>query len=243
MPCHIGPRGGYNSPNMTAPFSIIIPTLNAAEQLPATLNALLPGVEAGVVREVLISDGGSTDATAQIAEDAGAEWISGPAGRGGQLRRGAQACRAEWLLFVHADTWLAPDWVGAAMTHRDAHPNLAAAFRLKFRAKGLAPKLVAGWANLRTSALNLPYGDQGLLMSRTLYDYVGGFADQPLMEDVAMARALRGRVRLLHSEAETGAERYVQNGWLRQGARNLGTLARYSLGADPQELAKRYNKG
>jgi len=227
---------------MSAPFSIIIPTLNAATQLPATLNALLPGVEAGLVRELIVSDGGSTDETLDIADDAGAEIITGPKGRGGQLRRGAEAARAEWLLFVHADTHLAPDWVGAAMTHRDAHPNLAAAFRLQFRAKGLAPKLVAGWANLRSSAINLPYGDQGLLISRALYDYCGGYADQPLMEDVAIAKALRGRIRLLDTHAATGAERYAQNGWLRQGASNLGTLLRYSFGASPEALAARYHK-
>jgi len=103
---------------MSAPFSIIIPTLNAATQLPATLNALLPGVEAGLVRELIVSDGGSTDETLDIADDAGAEIITGPKGRGGQLRRGAEAARAEWLLFVHADTHLAPDWVLAARYHK-----------------------------------------------------------------------------------------------------------------------------
>ena len=227
---------------MSAPFSIVIPTLNAAAQLPATLNALLPGLEMGMIRDLIVSDGGSSDGTIRIAEHAGAKIVKGAQGRGGQLRRGAEAAKGEWLLFVHADTHLAPDWVGAAATHREAHPNLAAAFRLKFRANGIAPRLVATWANLRSAGLNLPYGDQGLLMSRALYDYSGGYPDQPLMEDVAMARALKGRIRLLDAYAATGADRYERNGWLRQSLRNFDTLTRYSFGADPEDLSKRYNK-
>lgn len=196
-----------------------------------------------MIHELIVSDGGSTDATLDIAAQAGAVVVAGPKGRGGQLRRGAAAAQGEWLLFLHADTQLAPDWVGAAAVHRAEHPNLAAVFRLKFRATGLAPRIVAGWANLRSSALNLPYGDQGLLMSRALYDYSGGYPEQPLMEDVAMARALKGRIRLLDTYAATGAERYAKNGWVRQSLRNFGTLTRYSFGADPEQLSKRYHKG
>lgn len=196
-----------------------------------------------MIRDLIVSDGGSGDDTVKIAEEAGAVVVTGPKGRGGQLHRGAEAAKGEWLLFLHADTRLAPDWVGAAATHREAHPNLAAAFRLKFRAKGIAPRLVATWANMRSAALNLPYGDQGLMMSRALYEYTGGYPDQPLMEDVAMARALKGRLRLLDTYAATGAERYERNGWLRQSLRNFGTLTRYSFGADPSDLSKRYHKG
>lgn len=195
-----------------------------------------------MIRDLVVSDGGSIDATLDLAEEAGAHVVRGESGRGGQLHRGAQAAKGEWLLFLHADTHLAPDWVGAAAVHRNTHPNLAAAFRLQFRAKGVAPRLVAQWANLRTLAFNLPYGDQGLLMSRALYEHTGGYPDQPLMEDVAMAKRLKGRVRLLDTFAATGAERYLQNGWLRQSLANFGTLTRYSFGADPADLSQRYHK-
>ena len=103
--------------------------------------------------------------------------------------------------------------------------------------------MVAAWANLRSRLFGLPYGDQGLLASRALYDQVGGFADIPLMEDVAMARALRGRMRGVRCRIETGAERYLAQGWVRRGARNLWTLVRYFGGVAPEKLVKGYQKG
>jgi len=104
------------------------------------------------------------------------------------------------------------------------------------------PRLVAGWANVRTRVLGVPYGDQGLLISKDLYDAVGGYRDHPLMEDVAMARALKGRVKLLEEAVSTDARRYLAGGWLRRGARNLWTLLRYLMGADPSRLARGYHK-
>ncbi len=225
---------------MSAPFSIIIPTLNAGESLPACLDSLLPGLDRGLIREVIVSDGGSGDATPTIADDAGARFIRGEPGRGGQLRRGAGVAKGAWLLFLHADSVLDPDWPGAAATHITS--GEAAAFRLRFDAGGLAAKVVAAWANWRSQRFGLPYGDQGLLISRDLYDAVGGFNDQPLMEDVAMARALKGRLQLLDCHITTGAEKYRKRGWLRQGTSNLVTLARYMSGTSPEQLAAEYQK-
>lgn len=226
---------------MPAPLSIIIPTLNAAPLLAATTAALMEGVEMGLVRELVISDGGSTDETAEAARELGAVWVSGPASRGGQLARGAQAASAPWLLFLHADTHLAPGWGEAVLTHMNRSPQKAACFRLAFRSEASAARRVAGWANWRTRALGLPYGDQGLLLSRAQYDRVGGYPDQPLMEDVAIARALKDRLVMVPVEARTSAARYEAEGWMRRGARNLGTLLRYRLGADPERLARRYH--
>lgn len=228
---------------MRAPLSVVIPTLNAAEGLPDCLGALTEGVTAGLVRELVISDGGSSDATGELAQAAGALWIVGPAGRGGQLRRGAAAAQGAWLLFLHADTVLSPGWSAAVEAHMRDVPDRAGWFRLAFDARGLAPAWVAGWANLRARALALPYGDQGLLVSRALYDSVGGFDDMPLMEDVALVRRLgRRRLAPLEAVARTGAGRYLRAGWVRRGARNLWTLARYFAGADVARLARRYGR-
>jgi len=225
---------------MRAPISIIIPTLNAGSELPGTLAALAEGLEAGLIRELILSDGGSVDATPALADQAGAVLIAGAAGRGGQLARGADAAQGAWLLFLHADTHPGPGWAQAVLRHMRADAGAAGYFRLRFRANGPAPWLFAGWANLRARYLGLPYGDQGLLIARALYDEVGGFADIPLMEDVAIARALSGRLRRLNATAETSAARYRAQGWLRRGSRNLITLARYLMGADPDRLARFY---
>ncbi|MEP5760039.1 MAG: TIGR04283 family arsenosugar biosynthesis glycosyltransferase [Litoreibacter sp.] len=227
---------------MSAPFSIIIPTLNAASALPDTFEALLPGVERGMIAQVIVSDGGSSDNTLELSDALGAEIIQGPPGRGGQLRRGAEQAHAPWLLFLHADTQLPTTWTGALGTHIAAHPEMAATFRLAFRARGLMAGLTASWANLRTGWWDLPYGDQGLLISRALYDQVGGYQDQPLMEDVAIARSLRGRIKLLDEVATTSADRYLRQGWIKRGTSNLITLARYAAGTSPQKLAQSYHK-
>ncbi len=227
---------------MRAPLSIVIPTLNAAQELPGALNALGEGLEAGLIRELVISDGGSSDGTLSMAEEAGALLVRGPAGRGGQLARGAETARGEWLLFLHADTWLGPGWAEAVLAHLRDCPGMGGYFRLGFRASGPAPRLVAGWANLRSRLLGLPYGDQGLLVSRAMYDRVGGFPDIPLMEDVAIARSIGWSLRCLPARALTSAARYQRQGWLRRGARNLATLLRYLAGVDPQKLAESYRR-
>lgn len=227
---------------MRAPVSVIIPTLGAAEELPGCLGALMEGVEAGLIRELVISDGGSDDATLAMARAAGAEVVSGPPGRGGQLRRGAEAAAGDWLLFLHADSQLAPGWSLAVRDWLPGGAGKAGYFRLAFRAGGLPGRLVAGWANLRARRFGLPYGDQGLLIHRDLYAQIGGFADIALMEDVAMARALRGRLAPLGVSVRTSAARYAQRGWFRQGASNLWRLTRYLTGADPASLAQGYRR-
>lgn len=224
---------------MRAKLSVVMPTLNAQEGLQSALPALAEGLEAGLIRELIVSDGGSTDATHVIAQAAGAHLVTGRASRGGQLRRGAEAASGAWLLFLHADSVLPQGWTQAVASHLETDDR-PAAFRLRFDVDGIAPTLVAGWANLRSRVFGLPYGDQGLLISRHLYDATGGYADIPLMEDVALARALRGQIRLLPHSMTTSAARYQRDGWFRRGARNLHLLVRYRLGADPELLSKRY---
>lgn len=223
---------------MRAELSVIIPTLEAEAALPAVLRGLMEGVEAGLVRELVISDGGSGDATQRIAEEVGALWVSGPASRGGQLRRGVAAASGAWLLVLHADTVLPEGW--AAAVERQMARGRPGYFRLRFDVEGLAPALVAGWANLRARVFALPYGDQGLLIARAEYDAVGGYRDMALMEDVALARALGRRLEGMPLAVRTSAARYLNDGWLRRGARNLGLLLRYLCGADPERLKRRY---
>lgn len=146
---------------MRAPISVIIPTLNAQEHLGQCLEALMPGLEAGLIRELIVSDGGSDDATVEVAKAWGAEVVLGVPSRGAQLARGCSLAKGQWLLVLHADTALAPNWVGPVIQH--IRQDEAGWFRLAFDQGGLAGRIVAAWANLR-SAFGLPYGDQGLLM-------------------------------------------------------------------------------
>ena len=223
-------------------ISVIIPTLNAAATLGPCLGALSPAILDPILAEVIFADGGSDDETAEIADATGARIVSAPRGRGSQMRMAAETARGEWLLFLHADTALSPEWVEAAREHMRLDSGRAGFFRLRFDARGAAPAIVAGWANLR-GRLGLPYGDQGLLIHRALYREVGGFPDIPLMEDVAIARALgRRRLAMLDAEALTSADKYERNGWLRQGARNLTTLGRYAIGVRPDRLVRTYNR-
>ncbi|EEB84538.1 TIGR04283 family arsenosugar biosynthesis glycosyltransferase [Roseobacter sp. GAI101] len=224
---------------MRAPISVIIPTLNAAADLSGCLTALMEGLDAGLIRELIISDGGSEDATLALADAWGAEIVTGPASRGGQLRRGCAKASADWLLVLHADTTLDPGWTGPVIAHLKG--KKAGWFHLRFDSDGFPAGFVAGWANLR-SRLGLPYGDQGLLLPRALYQSAGGYPDAPLMEDVSLARALKGRLVGIPVDAVTSAEKYQRAGWLRRGGRNLWTLIRYFAGVAPAKLAADYAK-
>lgn len=227
---------------MRAPLSVIIPVLNAEAGLPATLGALGDGLKAGLIRELILSDGGSGDGTRAIAEAAGATWIEGAAGRGGQIARGVAAARGDWLLVLHADTVLVEGWAEAVLAHISDHKQEAGYGQLAFAAEGLRPKLVAGWANLRARLFGLPYGDQAMLLPAALLAEIGGYPELPLMEDVALARALKGRLRPLSLKAITSAQRYETEGWFRRGAKNLSLLLRYLCGADPSRLERAYRR-
>lgn len=228
---------------MPAPLSIIIPAFNAASNLDACLGSLLPGLEAGLIREVILVDGGSDDGTARIAETTGATVVSSPIrGRAAQLRLGAQTARGSWFLFLHADTALSHDWAERTLAHIADTPDHAGAFTLVFRSDDQMAKIVARRANWRARALGLPYGDQGLLISRKVYAEVGGYPDIPLMEDVALVQAIgKQRLRLLSAEARTSAEKYHRDGWRRRSWRNSLIIIRYLLGASPEKLAKSYS--
>lgn len=227
---------------MPAPLSIIIPAYNAAANLPLCLSSLMPGLEAGLIKEVLVVDGGSSDNTARIADGTGATVLASPQkGRAAQLRHGADNARGNWLLFLHADTALSRDWAERVQAHIAQRPQNAATFTLAYRSDHPMAKTVARRANWRARTLGLPYGDQGLLISRKLYDTVAGYPETPFMEDVQIVRAI-GKSRLSHlsAEARTDANKYERDGWRKRGWANAWLITRYLLGASPEKLAKRY---
>jgi hypothetical protein len=164
-------------------------------------------------------------------------------GRGRQLADGAETAAGDWLLVLHADTCLATGWTAAARAFmaRPGAAERAAVFRLANDEESPAARRVARLANWRARRLGLPYGDQGLLMSRALYDAVGGFADVPLMEDVALVRRIgRRQLAVLDATAVTSAARYRRAGWSVWPARNLVLLAPYFLGVPTRTLKRLY---
>jgi rSAM/selenodomain-associated transferase 2 len=227
-------------------ISVVIPTFNAGPGLVHTLAPLVPAVVEGQVQEAIIADGGSTDDTCAIAEAAGTHWVVAPRGRGTQLDAGAALARGDWLLFLHADTVLQPGWAEEAESFIERVESgrrrpAAAYFQFSLDDDGFMPRLVEGLVALRCFLLSLPYGDQGLLISRALYDRLGGFRAIPLMEDVDLVRRLKRRELVgLKTRAVTSAKRYRNEGYLSRGFRNLGLMLLYYLRVPPRVLARLY---
>jgi rSAM/selenodomain-associated transferase 2 len=216
-------------------LTIVIPALNAAVSL-GTCLAALDGAD-----EILVVDGGSTDDSAGIAERAGARIVAAPRGRGTQLRAGGEAALGDWLLFLHADTRLGAGWREAVAAHVATAPDRAGYFDLRLDDNAWQARVIERGVASRVRLLGLPYGDQGLLISRRFYDEIGGFRPLALMEDVDLARRIgRHRLRRMEATALTSADRWRRDGWLRRSGRNLACLALYALGMAPTRLARFY---
>lgn len=222
-------------------LDIVIPTLNAGATLAATL-AALQGEQSITIA---VCDGGSDDDTVAIARQAGATVVTAPAGRGGQLVTGAIVGDASWILFLHGDTVLGSGWANAvrAFTSRRANIGKAGYFRLRFDSADPRARRVERLASWRARRLGLPYGDQGLLIARAFYEYLGGFKPLPLMEDVELVRRV-GRKNLvpLDAEAVTSAARYERDGWLMRPLRNLSCLVLYLAGMPTSIVARLYGR-
>ena len=220
-------------------LSVVIPTLNAADSLGRALQSL----DGTLVAEAVVADGGSTDSTVELAERGGARVVRSAAGRGAQLAAGADAAIGEWLLFVHADTRLGAGWGQAVRDFMAATgaDHRAAVFRYVLDDDAPAARRLEAVVRWRCRLLGLPYGDQGLLISREFYESLGGFDSMPLMEDVDFVRRIgRRRLVTLDADAVTSAARYRRGGYLRRPARNALCLGLYFLGLPPRRLLRLY---
>ena len=224
---------------MRAPISVIIPTLNAQDSLPSLLSSLYEGVAAGLICEVIVSDGGSLDETCKIANQSGTAIIKGLASRGGQVTRACLEARGDWLLILHADCILPKGWSDVVRSCL-VNDQKAFFFKLGFNSTHLMARITEGWANLRSMLFRLPYGDQGLLIAQKQLTSIGGYPDQPLMEDVEIALKLKRQMRMLPVTILTSAAAYEENGWILRGTRNLIHLFRYLTGVSPEDLKKSY---
>ena len=219
-------------------LSIIIPTLNEAAVLPATLTAVsgCPGVE------VVVADGGSSDDTCRIASDAGAKVLQVDGGRSGQLNAGAAASSGDILLFLHADTILPNAYEDVVRQTLDDPGTVAGAFSFRTDSERFRMRLVELGTNIRSRILQMPYGDQGLFLTRRIFDQSGGFPGMPLMEDFEFVRSLRrrGRIATVPEVAVTSGRRWQDLGVLRTLLINQMVIAAYLAGKSPEHLAAYY---
>lgn len=212
--------------------------LDAAATLRAGLEVL---ARSELVTEILVVDGGSGDDSVAIARAASARVIGAPRGRGTQLAAGAAAASCDWLLFMHADCRPLPGWEEAVQAFAAATPEVAGYFRLALDDDNPAARRLERLVTWRCRVLALPYGDQGLLIHRRLYNRVGGFAAIPLMEDVDLVRRLGGaRLRPLDATMLASARRYRRDGYWRRPLRNLCCLGLYFLGVPPRLIVRIY---
>ncbi|MCX7162033.1 MAG: TIGR04283 family arsenosugar biosynthesis glycosyltransferase [Rhodocyclales bacterium] len=224
---------------MGADLSIIMPVLDEAPQIVEHLLRLQAWRAKGV--ELIVVDGGSSDGTPALAGPLADRVLTAPRGRAAQMNAGAAAGQAAVLLFLHADTTLPANAVTALRTAMD---DGAAWGRFDVRIDGRQPllRLVEGLMNLRSRLTGIATGDQAIFVRREAFDLVGGYADLPLMEDIALSAALKklAAPACLHETVLTSGRRWERHGVLRTIVLMWWLRAAYFLGADPARLARRY---
>lgn len=222
-------------------ISIIMPVLNEAATLPAQLAALQRDQLCDGQAELIVADGGSTDGTAALAAQVG-RVLTTPRGRARQMNAGAAAARGEIVLFLHADTHLPADAL-AQVERALAQPGVVGgAFRLGFDTGAPIYRLVAASANLRCATRHVYTGDQAYAIRREAFERVGGFPDQPLMEDLEIVRRLRrvGRFVLFPAAVTTSTRRHRQMG-LGKTLLLMGLIRTlYAGGMPPERLHQLY---
>ncbi len=218
----------------TSPISIIIPTLNEAVHIAATIAR----VRVEGVGEILLVDGGSTDGTAEIARRAGVRVIAAAPGRARQMNAGAAVARGEILLFLHGDTLLPLGFPGLVSEVLQRPGIVAGAFALAIDLPGVAVRLIERLANVRSSLLSLPYGDQAIFLTRRRFLESGGYPEEPILEDVLLIRRLKkfGRIGIAPAPVLTSGRRWQRLGVLKTTLINQGILLGYLAGISPQRL-------
>ena len=223
---------------MSAAISIIVPTRNEADGIAATLAPL----REPQVLEVIVVDGGSHDDTRAIATTLADEVIDSPPGRARQMNTGARAARGAILLFLHADT-LVPRGFAPAIVEACRHA-VGGRFDVTLTAPQRRFRVIESAINLRSRWSGLFTGDQAPFVRADVFRELGGYPDQPLLEDLALARAMkrRGRVTALRSRVRTSARRWQRHGTLRTVTLMWWIRALYALGVSPHRLARLYRE-
>lgn len=216
--------------------SVVIPAINEADCVSRSVGSAF----AAGASEVIVVDGGSADATVQVARDAGATLIASDPGRANQQNAGADLATGDTLLFLHADSAL--DRRCIEQIRRSGTNPAFGAFRQRIDSTDRVYRLIE-WGNaLRVRYLGMPYGDQGIFIDRALFQQIGGFPAVPIMEDYLVGKRARTIAwpDLLEGPIHTSARRWRQNGVFRQTMQNWSLVLATILGVRPDRLSERY---
>ena len=224
---------------MNPALCIVVPVLDEAPNLAACLGALQPLRQRGT--RVVVVDGGSSDDSLAIARDLADIAFIAPQGRARQMNAGAAACSAELLLFLHADTRL-PHNADTLVRRATLGRTHWGRFDVTIDSPRPVMRIVEGLMNLRSRWTGIATGDQAIFVRKDLFDQIGGFPDQPLMEDVALSTLLKrhGPPACLRERVTTSARRWERHGPWRTILLMWRLRAAYFFGADPSRLAQRY---
>lgn len=220
-------------------ISVIIPTLNEGGHIAETLKDLSPVRTAG--HEVIVVDGGSSDDTLKKAKDYADLVIAGPGGRARQMNAGADKAHGDVLWFLHADTRVPDEAFHQLLAAIDAG-NQWGRFNVRLSGSNIMFRLIERMMNLRSCLTGIATGDQGIFVQRSLFDSLGAYPDIGLMEDVALSASLKKNARpvCLRATLITSSRKWEQHGIVKTILLMWRLRLAYALGADPDELAKRY---
>ena len=222
------------------PLSIVVPCLNEADGIAEALDALAPLRSRGV--EVIVVDGGSSDASVALAQPRSDLVITAPRGRALQMNAGAGRARGDVLLFLHADTRL-PDDADTLVREGLARSGKSwGRFDVTIRGRHPLLRVIATAMNVRSRLTGIATGDQAMFVTRALFERVGGYPAIALMEDLTLSAALK-RVSAplcIAARASTSGRRWEKHGVLRTVLFMWRLRLAYALGADPDALALRY---
>lgn len=220
-------------------ISVIVPVCNEA----AAIKALHEQRQREPNVEWIVVDGGSDDHTLFELKQYNDWKVLGikPGGRARQMNYGAQQAGGDVLLFLHADSELPPNWTYLVRNALRSTKVAGGAFHIRYKSQTI-PTWLCYWLAFRSRHTRLPYGDQAIFVRRKIFNQLGGFPDQALMEDYEFSRRLRrqGQIQILPQTVHTSARRFEQGGVLRTGVRMKVIWLLYCLGVAPEQLARWY---
>jgi len=218
--------------------AVVIPVLNELAQLPR----LLDRCREWMADEVILVDGGSTDGSLELLQKSGVRWLATRRGRATQMNTGASQLNSDIILFLHVDTTISSSNILAIGKAMQEPEIVGGRFDVRLSGANPAFRIIEFFINWRSRITRISTGDQAIFVRRTVFDRLGGFPDQPLMEDVEFSKRLKhaGRIKCLREKVVTSSRRWERDGILRTVILMWWLRLCYRLGADPARLKRSY---